>query len=208
MRDALQLEASQALDAVSHCTSDPTDFPSLTAEQERRLATMLESHFDSVWRAGRRMGLLSAQAEENAQEVFAVAAKKLGSIEHGRERAFLLGVATRLAVNARRRVASRVEQPGIEPWGDEALDSTPHAEELLGQKQQRTQLDQVLLSMPDILREVITLYEIEELNLSEIADSLAIPEGTVASRLRRARVEFSRKVQRLAMRMVHRKERP
>jgi len=66
----------------------------------------------------------------------------------------------------------------------------------------------VLLSMPDILREVITLYEIEELNLSEIADSLAIPEGTVASRLRRARVEFSRKVQRLATRMVHRKERP
>ena len=48
--------------------------------------------------------------------------------------------------------------------------------------------------MSDVLREVLTLYEIEELNLSEIAEVLDIAEGTAASRLRRAREEFSRKL--------------
>ena len=208
MRDALQLETSRALDAVSQGTSDPTNFPSLTAEQERRLATMLNNHFDSVWRAGRRMGLPCAQAEENAQEVFAIAAKKLDGIERGRERAFLLGVAVRLAANARRRTSARIEQPGIGPLEHEVFDSTPLAEELLEQKQQRSQLDQLLLSLPDALREVLTLYEIEELNLPEIAEALEIPGGTVASRLRRARAEFSRRVQRVVTRMAHLKEAP
>ena len=208
MRDAIRLETSPALDAVSHCTSDRADFPSLTAEQERRLATMLESHFDSVWRAGRRMGLLDAQAEENAQEVFAIAARKLDCIQCGRERAFLLGVAVRLAANVRRWMSARIDPAGPEPTEHDYPSSTPSAEDLLVQKQQRSVLDQILLSMPEGLREVFTLYEIEELNLPEIADALDIPEGTATSRLRRARAEFSRKVGRLANRTARYKEAP
>src|SRR5947207_490936 len=38
------------------------------------------------------------------------------------------------------------------------------------------------------------LYEFEEMNMSEIADVLEIPRGTVASRLRRARGEFRERV--------------
>jgi len=114
----------------------------------------------------------------------------------------------RLAANARRRVSSRVEQPSIELSEHEFLDSTPLAEELLEQKQQRSQLDQLLLSLPDAMREVLMLYEIEELNLAEIAEALEIPEGTVASRLRRARAEFSQKVRRLASRIAHFTEAP
>jgi RNA polymerase sigma-70 factor (ECF subfamily) len=38
------------------------------------------------------------------------------------------------------------------------------------------------------------LYEFEEMNMSEIADVLEIPRGTVASRLRRAREEFRARV--------------
>ncbi len=208
MRDALHLETSQALDAVSRGASDLADFPSLSAEQERRLAWMLNSYFDSVWRAGRRMGLQNAQAQENAQEAFAVAARKLDGIEPGRERTFLLGVAVRLAANARRKTSVRIDEVAIDPLEFEALESMPLAEELLAQKQQRSLLDRMLLSMSDVLREVLTLYEIEELSLSEIAEVLEIPEGTAASRLRRAREEFSRKLERLAARLDHCKENP
>jgi hypothetical protein len=74
MRDAMHSGTGAALDADFHGRSEPQEFPLLTAEQERRLAWMFDTHFDSVWRAGRRMGLLDAQAEENAQEVFALAA--------------------------------------------------------------------------------------------------------------------------------------
>jgi RNA polymerase sigma-70 factor (ECF subfamily) len=44
------------------------------------------------------------------------------------------------------------------------------------------------------LRTVFVLHEFEELNMSEIADVLEIPRGTVASRLRRARLEFRERV--------------
>jgi len=51
--------------------------------------------------------------------------------------------------------------------------------------------------MPIELRAVFVLSEIEELTMAEIAVLMAIPPGTVASRLRRARVQFSEHVARL-----------
>jgi RNA polymerase sigma-70 factor (ECF subfamily) len=143
------------------------------------------------------MGLSDAQAEENAQEAYSVAARKLDRIDDGRERAFLLGVAVRLAANVRRRAACRVEQLAFEREPYEIADGLPQAEELLEQKQQRAILDRILQSMSDPFREILTLYEIEELTMPEVAVALEIPEGTAASRLRRAREEFSRKIGRL-----------
>jgi RNA polymerase sigma-70 factor (ECF subfamily) len=47
------------------------------------------------------------------------------------------------------------------------------------------------------LRTVFVLYEFEEMSMAEIAISLRIPQGTVASRLRRARADFRERVHRL-----------
>lgn len=60
--------------------------------------------------------------------------------------------------------------------------------------------------MTEGLREVLALYEIEELTLPEIAAALEIPEGTAASRLRRARTEFSRKARQLGKRIARSEE--
>jgi len=199
MNSVRRLENRAAIEAQLPGGGDEPDFPSLTVSQERRLASMLSAHFDSVWRAGRRMGLSAAQAEENAQEAYSVVARKLDRINDGRERAYLLGVAVRLAANERRRAASRMEQVASEREPYEIADALPRAEELLEQKQQRALLDQILQSMSDAFREILTLYEIEELTLPEVAVALEIPEGTAASRLRRAREEFSRKLGRLAV---------
>ena len=48
--------------------------------------------------------------------------------------------------------------------------------------------------MDESLRAVFVLYEIEEMNLGEIARFLRVPRGTVASRLRRARAQFRKNV--------------
>jgi RNA polymerase sigma-70 factor (ECF subfamily) len=77
-----------------------------------------------------------------------------------------------------------------------AVDERPHAESILQRRQQCELFDRALGAMPGILSEVFLLYEIEELTLSEIAVALQIPVGTAASRLRRAREEFSSQVQR------------
>ena len=53
-----------------------------------------------------------------------------------------------------------------------------------------------MADMPDDLREVFVLFEIEEISIQDIATTLEIPIGTVGSRLRRARQAFQQAVTR------------
>ncbi len=68
-------------------------------------------------------------------------------------------------------------------------DDTPEA--ALMRKSQSQSAQAVLTSLPQPLREILVLREIEELSYREVADTLALPIGTVMSRLARARKEFA-----------------
>jgi RNA polymerase sigma-70 factor (ECF subfamily) len=71
---------------------------------------------------------------------------------------------------------------------DEELDP----ERLLEQRRDRERLDRILATMPEELKTAFVSFEIEGLSLVEIAAALGIPQGTVSSRLRRAREHFLR----------------
>jgi RNA polymerase sigma-70 factor (ECF subfamily) len=102
----------------------------------------------------------------------------------------------RIASEARRKIARRQEVLGPV----ELTDPAPGAEELLSQQQARRVLDEVLEALPDDLRAVFILYELEEQTAAEIASMLSLPPGTVASRLRRARSAFEGIIKRLKAR--------
>lgn len=165
----------------------------------RRLGAMLKQHYTPVWRVVRRLGVQDASAEDVAQQVFVVAAAKLEQIEPHAERAFLLGTAARLAANHRRSAPSRYEATE-EDVGGRASDA-PGADELVDEKRLRSVLDEVLAAMPDDLRTVFVLFEVEELSTAEIAAALDIPHGTAASRLRRAREAFGTAARRARARL-------
>jgi RNA polymerase sigma-70 factor (ECF subfamily) len=63
-------------------------------------------------------------------------------------------------------------------------------EEIARSRQARAVLDEILDVIPEGLRSVFTLYELEEMTMAEISVLLEIPAGSVASRLRRAREIF------------------
>lgn len=162
---------------------------------DARVRQMVASHFDFIWRSLRRLGLSGADAEDGAQEVFMIAARKLDQIAAGRERSYLFGTALRVASTQRRTAARRREQPDSELA--ERADPAPRADEALDRRRARALLDDVLAGMDLELRSVFVLFELEEMTAPAIGDLLGIPTGTVASRLRRAREQFRAAVRRL-----------
>ena len=71
------------------------------------------------------------------------------------------------------------------------LDGEPYAprnpESAVAGKQVQIQVQEALLRLPEDLRMAIVLYDIEGLAYREIAAVLEVPEGTVKSRIHRAR---------------------
>jgi RNA polymerase sigma-70 factor (ECF subfamily) len=156
---------------------------------DTRLAELLEANFRIVWRALRRFGVPESSADDAAQEGFIIAARKLDSIEPGREKQFLHAVALRVAANARRARNVRPES-AESPTIERSLAPAPNPEALLDQKQARELLDSVLDAMTEDLRAAFVLFELEGYSGPEVAEMLEIPLGTATSRLRRARESF------------------
>jgi RNA polymerase sigma-70 factor (ECF subfamily) len=152
------------------------------------LRQLVVEHLDFVWRSLRRLGVLSGDVDDAAQRVFLIANQKLTQIQPGRERSFLVGVATRVASHARRAYQRR--ELGEQRWSTHPRELNPDPEELTQELEARALLDRVLDGMPEGLRAVFVLFELEELSIDQIAQLLSLPRGTVATRLRRAREVF------------------
>jgi RNA polymerase sigma-70 factor (ECF subfamily) len=158
---------------------------------------LVHEHFDVVWRSLRRLGVPPGSVDDAAQQVFIVAARKLDTIHVAGEKPYLLGIAVRIASDARRSQARRREVPRDEAEEGDRVDPQPSPEDLVDRKRAREILDRVLSAMPMDLRAAFTMFEIEEMSVPEVASALGIPVGTAASRLRRARQQFHEIVRRL-----------
>lgn len=175
-------------------TQIPTGWPARTREEEARLATMVQEHHALIWRVVRRVGIPEADADDVVQEAFLVAAQRLGSIDVGKERSFLYSCAVRVAANARR--ALRRRQNAYDGYQSAPREEVPLPDGLSDRKRACEILDEILDTMPEDLRQILILYELEGLGVREIGELLDIPVGTVGSRLRRAREKFEAAVAR------------
>ena len=156
---------------------------------EDRLRSAITRDYEFVWRMLRRLGVAEGSVEDAAQQVLIVFSNRLSDVRPGAERAFMIATATRVAADARKKRTRARED--LDPETLAALHSSaPLADELLDRGRARVLLDAVLDEMPDELRAVFVLFEFEDLTMAAIAELLALPPGTVASRLRRARATF------------------
>lgn len=172
-------------------------------EPSADLRTLFQAHYAAVWRLLRRFGVPAAQLDDAAQEVFWVAARRFADIEPGREKAFLYGVAVRVASNELRR--AQADAQVTRPLSDFELglsDLAPSPEESLEQRRALVLLDCALERLPLELRTVLVLFELEGLGVSKIAEIEGVPLGTASSRLRRAREEFATIAKRMRAALV------
>lgn len=172
---------------------------SATATERQSLPDMFEQHFDFVWRSVRRFGVPEASADDAAQEVFVVAMRKHDRIEPGREKAFLFGTAMRVASDLRRAAGRRRDSvAAADDVGERAVSAADAPDAMVDQKRDRELLERCIEGLSDELRAVFVLFELEGMTAAAVAEMLAIPPGTVASRLRRAREDFRQRVRAIA----------
>lgn len=159
-----------------------------------RLEQMFVAHHATVWRTLRRRGLTADAAADVAQQTFLIAAERLEDIQPDSERAFLVGTALRVA----RTMGRKTMRWQLEEDMDRRVVDGSDLPGDPGDARAAVQLCDLALSRvdPDVA-EVFVLFELEGLSSPEIAASLEIPLGTVASRLRRAREQFRRVVTRI-----------
>jgi RNA polymerase sigma-70 factor (ECF subfamily) len=159
------------------------------ATRNARFRSMVDAHFVTVWRALRHLGVPEEGADDGAQQVFIVAARRLDEIRHGGERQYLLGIALRVASEIRRAMRRRreipMDVPAFEPLAAAAVQQQP--DQALDTKRALAMLVTCLGGMSEKLREAFVLFELEELSAPEVAHLLGVPVGTVASRVRLAR---------------------
>lgn len=164
---------------------------------DRRLRAVVTGELDFLSRAVRALGVVDADVDDAIQQTFIILMGKLDEVPDGAERAFLFRTAVNVASNVRRGRSRRREGDPAELATLPAQTATP--EDLLDQRRALALLDEVLEDMPMDLRAVFVLSEVEQMTAPEIASVLLVPQGTVASRLRRARDEFQRRVRRVAL---------
>jgi glucose/mannose transport system substrate-binding protein len=168
---------------------------------EARLHLLIEAHVAPLARHLTRFGVAAAEVDDVIQEALIVVSSKLDQVRPGSERAFLFATAGRIASNARRggRRRDRMSVSLLETGSEPPPNAEDRIDELLG----RSLLEDSLDHMPQDVALVFFLAELQEMAVPNVAARLGLPEGTVASRLRRARSCFDEWAARTRSSMGH-----
>ena len=170
-------------------TMVPSALDGSLVQRKSRIEALVREHHAFVWRSVRRLGVREADLDDAVQEVFLTVSKNVDQIEPGCERGYLFRTSIFVAAHARRSVQRRREIVDDDRVG-EAMDASPTPEQSVATSEGRARLQAILDAMPEHLRAVFVLFELERTTMAAIAEMLSVPPGTVASRLRRAREFF------------------
>jgi RNA polymerase sigma factor (sigma-70 family) len=164
----------------------------LTQRDDAAFAALVQRHGPMVWGVSRRVLPNHHDAEDAFQATFLVLVRKAASVVPREMVAnWLYGVAHQTALKARATAARRkgrerqvteIPEPAIAEQ-DQWRDLQPL-------------LDEELSRLPDKYRCVIVLCDLEGKTRKEVAGQLSLPEGTVGSRLARARAILAKRLAR------------
>jgi RNA polymerase sigma factor (sigma-70 family) len=154
-------------------------------------AALVKRHGPLVWGVCRRQ-LSHHDAEDAFQATFLVLCRKAGSIRPREMVAnWLYGVARQVALHASRTAARRrAKERHVADMPEPAVAERDRWNDL------QPLLDQELSRLPEKYRALIVLCDLEGKARKEAAQQLGLPEGTVASRLARARAILAKRLRR------------
>jgi RNA polymerase sigma factor (sigma-70 family) len=139
-----------------------------------------------LWKYLRRLAGEDEAAADCVQEVWLRVWRGIARLrDGGRLRPWLFGIARRVAMDRLRAKYAGAWTVSVD------IADVPEPSAAAPQAEADDDLELVheeLARMPFVEREVLVLFYLKELTLGELADVLAVPIGTIKSRLHRARV--------------------
>lgn len=156
---------------------------------EEAFETLAVPHLGSLYNFACWLVHNPHDAEDLVQETYLKALRGFGSFQPGTNfRAWIFRILKNTLASSRSRLATRMTT-AFDVEGDLAYvpEISPTPESVLIWRRDIESVQSAIEALPEIYREVILLSEVEDASYREIADILAIPIGTVMSRLARAR---------------------
>ncbi len=159
------------------------------AGQPDAIAGLYDLYGATVYGVALRLSNSATDAEDVVQDVFIGLGRSLASFEgRGSLEGWIKRVTSRTALMRLRRQRARNEisiDAGIPAWSESAGSSPTD----------RLTLERALAGLPDELRTVFVLKEIEGYSHREIGEMLGIQTGTSKTRLHRARRELQQSIE-------------
>lgn len=169
----------------------------------RAFRQLIETHQRSIYRVCLRMMRSEAEAEDMTQETFIRASR---SMDQFRGEASLSTWLYRVAINLcknrinylqRRRSTQhrslvQLEEAKGDAWqSDRVGGAAPETPDALAEgREAQALIGQALDQLPDQLKTILLLRDIEGLSYAEVSEVTQLPLGTVKSRLHQARLQL------------------
>lgn len=168
-----------------------------------RLEALFRDYGAKVYRLALRCGLDPDEAEDGVQEVFLKVQRRMDTFRgEAALSTWLYQVALHTLLDQRRRTLRHRRPLPLEPAEDGRGDlPVPAAEErpdeALVRSERRRLVREAMDRLPRYFREVLILRELEGMSYRDMARILALAQGTVESRLFRARERLAAELRRL-----------
>jgi len=167
----------------------------------KELEMCIRAYGKDIYSFCRKLTRSQQEADDLYQDTFLklVELRERLNIEYN-PKSYLLSVTVNLWKNRRRKIAWRQRITGTEiSMEDENVPEAPSrdvsVEEKMITREERKLVNQAVRELPEKYRLPVLLFYMEEMKLSEISKILKVPEGTVKSRLYRAKKMLEKKLE-------------
>ena len=159
----------------------------MSTEADAEFSALVRRQSRFVFKVAYAVLLNSHDAEDAVQETFLKLYRNSGWKDAENECAYLARVAWRVAIDHKRRSSSS-EAASADPLFLDVIPTLhPSPHDTISDANQQATVHGFIDSLPEEFRVPLVLSAFEELNSREIGEILSIPEGTVRTRLQRAR---------------------
>jgi len=169
------------------------------ADQDQAWSELVAKYGKRIYNVAYHFTFRMEEAEELSQEIFLKLWQNLDRYDGSTSLlGWMIGVSRNHCIDHYRKFK---RERGFRHVGDDVialLAGPDNPSQELDRKERLSLLLEGIETLPDDLAEVVILRDLDDLSYAEMVDVLGLPEGTVKSRLNRARIELGTAVRRLA----------